>query len=204
MFPDYFRDDVFRVETQRLWLRWPMAADAPAIERLAGEAEVAQFTARISHPYPRGGGQVFVLAAREANVSGAALHLALAPKAKPAAAIGVISLEGSGAAVELGYWLGQPYWGSGFMTEAVESLLDLVWLGTDIDHIEARAALANARSRRLLERAGFDSLGETLIDAPARGAPLPARRFELKRARARFGSAPSLRGAGLSAGCAGM
>ena len=32
MFPDYFRDDVFRLETQRLWLRWPTAADAPTIQ----------------------------------------------------------------------------------------------------------------------------------------------------------------------------
>ena len=37
MFPDYFRDDVFRLETQRLWLRWPTAADAATIERLAIE-----------------------------------------------------------------------------------------------------------------------------------------------------------------------
>lgn len=54
MFPDYFRDDVFRLETQRLWLRWPTAADAPLIEKLAGEREIAEFTARIPHPYPRG------------------------------------------------------------------------------------------------------------------------------------------------------
>ena len=28
MFPDLTRDDVFRLETRRLWLRWPRAADA--------------------------------------------------------------------------------------------------------------------------------------------------------------------------------
>ena len=33
MFPDLARDDVFRLETSRLWLRWPRMGDAAAIER---------------------------------------------------------------------------------------------------------------------------------------------------------------------------
>ena len=93
MFPDYFRDDVFRLETQRLWLRWPTAADATGIEKLAGEREIAEFTARIPHPYPRGGAEGFVLAARTANAEGRGLHLALALRQKPGVAIGMVSLE---------------------------------------------------------------------------------------------------------------
>ena len=41
MFPDLARDDVFRLETARLWLRWPRAADAAAIERYCSRWEVA-------------------------------------------------------------------------------------------------------------------------------------------------------------------
>ena len=29
MFPDIIREDIFRLETRRLWLRWPVLADAP-------------------------------------------------------------------------------------------------------------------------------------------------------------------------------
>ena len=201
MFPDYFRDDVFRLETQRLWLRWPTAADAATIEKLAGEHEIAQFTARIPHPYPKGAGEGFVLAARKANCDGAALHLALALRQKPGVAIGMVSLEGAGDTLELGYWLGRMYWGSGLMSEAMAGLLDFVWLATDIEKIEAAAALPNLRSQRALERAGFVSTGEGLVDAPARGGALPARRFELLRSTPRFGALP---GAGLSSCCAGL
>ena len=200
MFPDYFRDDVFRLETQRLWLRWPTAADAATIEKLAGEHEIAQFTARIPHPYPKGSAEGFVLAARKANCNGAALHLALALRQKPGVAIGMVSLEGAGDTLELGYWLGRMYWGSGLMSEAVAGLLDFVWLATDIEKIEAAAALPNLRSRRALERAGFVSTGEGLVDAPARGGALPARRFELLRSTPRFGALPGPR---LSSCCAG-
>ena len=31
MFPEIAKDDVFRIETRRLWLRWPRLADAPAM-----------------------------------------------------------------------------------------------------------------------------------------------------------------------------
>ena len=41
MFPDLTRDDVFRLETRRLWLRWPREADVPSLVRLAGEKVVA-------------------------------------------------------------------------------------------------------------------------------------------------------------------
>ena len=201
MFPDYFRDDVCRRETQRLWLRWPTAADAATIEKLAGEREIAEFTARIPHPYPKGAAEGFVLAARKANCDGTALHLALALKQRPGVPIGMVSLEGAGEAQELGYWLGRMYWGSGLMSEALAGLLDFVWLATDIERIDAAAALPNLRSQRALEKAGFFATGEGLDDAPARGGPLPGRRYGLARSTPRFGA---LAQPGLSSCCMGM
>ena len=52
MFPDLARDDVFRLETPRLWLRWPRICDAAAIHKFCSQWEVARYTARIPHPYP--------------------------------------------------------------------------------------------------------------------------------------------------------
>ena len=48
MFPELTRDDVFRLETRRLWLRWPRIADSTAILRLAGEKAVAQWAGKLS------------------------------------------------------------------------------------------------------------------------------------------------------------
>ena len=79
MFPDLARDDVFRLETARLWLRWPRASDAAAIHRFCCLWEVARFTARIPHPYPPGSAERFIYAAREANASGRDLTLVMTP-----------------------------------------------------------------------------------------------------------------------------
>ena len=94
MFPDLARDDVFRLETPRLWLRWPRAADAAALHRYCSRWEVAQFTARIPHPYPAGTAERFIFAAREGNMSGHDLTLVITPIRGRREAIGAVSLEG--------------------------------------------------------------------------------------------------------------
>src|SRR5208283_2748419 len=97
MFPDLARDDVFRLETQRLWLRWPRICDAPAIQRFCGLWEVARFTARMPHPYPPGSAERFIYAAREANASGRDLTLVMTPFKGKRDVVGSISLESRGA-----------------------------------------------------------------------------------------------------------
>ena len=183
MFPDLLRDDVFRLETRRLWLRWPRASDAEAIATLAGARAVAEQTAHIPHPYPPGAAAEFILRARAANLDGEALTLALALKGRPNDAIGCIELRRVGEAEpELGYWLGQPWQGSGLMSEAVRGLTRLVMDVCDVEVIRANASPANIASRGLLARCGFSDVGEGLVEAPARGGNRAVRRFELSRA----------------------
>ena len=96
MFPDLARDDVFRLETSRLWLRWPRICDAAAIHKFCSRWEVARYTARIPHPYPEGSAERFVYAAREANSAGRDLTLVMTPIKGKTDAIGSISLESRG------------------------------------------------------------------------------------------------------------
>src|SRR4051795_4801193 len=117
MFPDLTRDDVFRLETRRLWLRWPRLADTQAIVRLAGDKAVAEMTALIPHPYPPDGAERFVFEARKGNAEGTGLQMAITPKGKPNALIGLVRIgpahDGT-TLPHLGYWLGVPSWGHGY------------------------------------------------------------------------------------------
>jgi len=183
MFPDLARDDVFRLETARLWLRWPRAADAPAIHRYCSRWEVAQFTARIPHPYPLGTAERFIFAAREGNASGRDLTLVMTPIRDRREAIGAVSLEGRGLdRLTLGYALAPETWGKGLASEAVEAMVEAAFSLTDAVELDASSRVENAASRRVLEKAGFQFLGSGLEGAPARGGLVPCDRFALTRA----------------------
>ena len=137
MFPDLARDDVFRLETARLWLRWPRGSDAAAIERFCGLWEVARYTARIPHPYPPGSAERFIYAAREANASGRDLTLVMTPRKGKRDAVGSISLETRGAdRLTLGFVLAPEAWGKGLATEAAQAMVDT---GFALDRLRSRS-----------------------------------------------------------------
>jgi RimJ/RimL family protein N-acetyltransferase len=183
MFPDLARDDVFRLETPRLWLRWPRAADAGAIERYCSRREVAQHTARIPHPYPPGSAERFIFAAREGNASGRDLTLVLTPIRDMREAIGAISLEGRAQGrLTLGYALAPEAWGKGLASEAVEAMVEVGFGLTEAIAIVASTHVDNPSSRRVLEKAGFAFTGSGLEGAPARGGLVPNDRFSFARA----------------------
>lgn len=187
MFPEIFRDDVFRLETQRLWLRWPTARDESAIERLAGDREVAPMTEDLPHPYPKGGAGSFIYASRVENAQGAGLTFALAPVARPHDLLGVIALGAQDDAKMLRFWLGRPFWGRGLMSEAVETLVRAVFQLTALDAIAARVREDDAASRRVLEKAGFVRDGFERVRSPARDAAFDCVRFSRTRAPATIG-----------------
>ncbi|MGH1591567.1 GNAT family N-acetyltransferase [Methylobacterium phyllosphaerae] len=182
MFPDLTRDDVFRIETRRLWLRWPTDKDRAAILSLAGDPSVAAMLARVPNPLPAPVVDAFLLQSRAGNAAGTGLTLALALRAAPAKLIGIVSIDdGIGAVPELGYWLGQPYWGSGLMREAVSALCHAFFAYAGGEELAASARIVNPASRRVLEACGFQHSGTETRNFPARGEALPVDLFRLER-----------------------
>jgi len=78
-------------------------------------------------------------------------------------AIGSISVSRCGnihyRTAELGYYLGEPYWGRGYTTEAVKLVCDYVFGHSDILRIFAEPFSFNVASCRVLEKAGFTCEG---------------------------------------------
>ena len=182
MFPDLARDDVFRLETARLWLRWPRISDAAAIHRFCSLWEVARYTARIPHPYPPGSAERFIYAAREANASGRDLTLIMTPTRGKSEAIGSISLETRGVdRLALGFVLTPEAWGKGLATEAAQVMIDAGFGLTPAVEILASVSIENAASRSVLEKSGFAHVGTGPQGAPARGGMVPCHSFRLGR-----------------------
>ena len=60
---------------------------------------------------------------------------------------------------ELGYWLGEPYWGKGIMTEAIRMKCKQVFETTEINRIYAAVFYYNKASAKTLEKNGFQLEG---------------------------------------------
>lgn len=74
-------------------------------------------------------------------------------------AVGVIGFENHGdiwrRAAEIGYWLGEPFWGRGILSEAVRVSTDWAFAQWDINRVWAGVFEWNPASVRVLEKAGF-------------------------------------------------
>jgi ribosomal-protein-alanine N-acetyltransferase len=60
---------------------------------------------------------------------------------------------------ELGYWLGQPFWGKGIATAAVRRIVEFGFEELHLRRIFADVFASNPASRRVLEKAGFQLEG---------------------------------------------
>ena len=60
---------------------------------------------------------------------------------------------------ELGYWLAEPFWGNGIMTDAVRALSEYAFKELGIQRIFAEPYTTNAASARVLEKSGFSLEG---------------------------------------------
>jgi ribosomal-protein-alanine N-acetyltransferase len=67
--------------------------------------------------------------------------------------------RGSSQAASLGYWMGAPYAGRGYMRDAVATLLPVAFGPLRLHRIEAATMLTNAASIRVLESCGFEREG---------------------------------------------
>ncbi len=76
--------------------------------------------------------------------------------------------RGDGSA-ELGYWLGEPFWGRGIMADAVREICSEAFSRFPLSRIYATPYESNLRSRRVLEKAGFRYDGPTESRGCSRG-----------------------------------
>jgi RimJ/RimL family protein N-acetyltransferase len=82
---------------------------------------------------------------------------------------------------EIGYWLGVPFWGQGYATEAARALVDHAFGDLGCDTLQAGARVSNPASRRVLEKCGFQWTGVGLYRIRALASSAPCDRFRLDR-----------------------
>jgi RimJ/RimL family protein N-acetyltransferase len=79
----------------------------------------------------------------------------------------------------LGFWLGEPYWGRGLMSEAVAALVRFSFERLRAPQLEAHHLADNIASGRVLEKNGFIETGRALLWSRAHMCYRPGRLLRL-------------------------
>lgn len=142
--------------TQRLTLRAYTPDDALVLHRLINDPAIASTALNIPHPYELAMAETFIAQQARQREAGESLSLGIFLSR------GLIFIGGAGldltprhAAAELGYWIGRPYWGQGYCTEAGRALLRYAFDTLGLHRVEAWHFSRNPASGRVMQKLGM-------------------------------------------------
>lgn len=144
-----------RLRTARLLLRPLTLADAPRVRELAGDFEVASTTLNVPHPYPEGAAERWIAPLGLGWQSGESGVWAIVPRGQEMAGTIGLSFALPHLRAEMGYWVGRPYWGRGYATEAARALLELAFGTLGLERVMARHMTRNPASGAVLRKIGM-------------------------------------------------
>jgi RimJ/RimL family protein N-acetyltransferase len=166
------------LETERLLLRPPRAADISHFMPLLNDFEVSKNLSRVPYPYTEDDACAFIVKMASALAAGADYVFAIL--LKQGVFIGLCGVHPEGG-WEFGYWLGKPYWGRGYATEAGSRAVQFAFEDLMAETLNAGWFHDNPASGRVLEKLGFRATGEKELSCVSRGCTVNCHRVALDR-----------------------
>jgi [ribosomal protein S5]-alanine N-acetyltransferase len=145
-----------RLETERLFLRpWRMA-DEEALVRHANNRKVwINLRDHFPHPYTREHAREWI--GRSLAAPSPQTNLAIEHAGEFIGSIGLVPLSDvSRFTAEVGYWIGEAFWGRGFAAEALRRFTDYAFESFSFERLEGWVFATNPSSARVLEKAGYE------------------------------------------------
>ena len=161
------------LESERLILRRLRPSDVTALAVWLSDYDVAKMTARIPYPYHEDHALDFIARGQGSD------HVFVIERKKDGVFLGGISLHEDG---EFGYWLGKPFWGFGYATEAAGRLVTHAFTALGWDRLNAGWFCDNPASGRVLAKLGARHNGSAMRFSAARGQAVLCHDMLLTRA----------------------
>jgi RimJ/RimL family protein N-acetyltransferase len=139
-------------------LRHFAPADAPSVQTLADDWEVAKTTAALPHPYRPGMAESWIAGHEDARRSGGEFPYAIT-RASDGTLVGALGMRPhANEHGNFGYWIGRAHWGAGYATAATRAAIALLFARTDLDLLWAVHLAGNEGSARVLDKCGMSVL----------------------------------------------
>ncbi|MGY3485986.1 ribosomal-protein-alanine N-acetyltransferase [Bradyrhizobium sp. USDA 4011] len=172
-----------RIETRRLILRPLALSDAAAIQRHFNNWNVIKTLATVvPWPYPEDGAESFIKRELDKIAAGEeSYQWVLVLRAGDGEAIGNINFRprADGRKGNRGFWLAEPYWNQGLMTEAIAAVNDFAFLTLGLDHFHVCNAQSNVASRRVKQKTGAEFVG--FVELPHHNGESRAKKWKVTR-----------------------
>ncbi len=163
--------------TAQLVLRPPHVDDAEPLAQIANNRRIAEQTRRMPHPYRVEDAMRWI-----GSLSASKERAFLIARKSDAALVGATGFGiGDTGEYEIGYWIGEPFWGNGYATEAARAVIDHAFANTDAVLLCSRCRVVNEASRRVLIKCGFQLVGTGMSMGRSYGGPVPVDEFVLER-----------------------
>lgn len=144
------------LNTQRLLLRPFLLRDAADVQRLAGDRRIADTTQNVPYPYEDGAAECWISGQAQEFAAGNSVTSAIVLQAS-GGLVGAIALRINRDCdhAELGYWIGYPYWGQGYCTEAGQAVIDYAFTELGMNRLHATHFSRNPASGRVMQKLGM-------------------------------------------------
>lgn len=152
--------------TARLTLRQPRLSDAERLARFLDNFAVAGNLSRVPYPYRLSDAKAWLRswrADRPADETGFTIDL------EGEGLIGHVGYHQDVEGTVIGYWLAQPFWNRGLMSEAVGAALDWYFTTTDAALLASGVFHFNKASLAIQRKFGFVETGSSTRLCLARG-----------------------------------
>jgi RimJ/RimL family protein N-acetyltransferase len=162
------------MRSPRLTYRLIDARDAGRIAVLAGDWDIARMTARIPHPYSLVDADQWI-----ASIGEDEFVRGVERDGELIGAVGYVFRDREQA--EIGYWIGKPWWGNGYATEAARALVDYCFGEAGFSRLTAGHFSDNPASARVIAKLGFRRIGKGAQWCEARQSEVPTVRYTRRR-----------------------
>ncbi len=144
------------LETERLLLRPFEPSDAKDVQHLAGDRAIADTTLNIPHPYEDGMAEEWISTHQPKFEAGGLVNFAIVLRGtgELIGAMGLV-IAARFERAELGYWIGKPYWGNGYCTEAGRAVFHYGFSTLKLNRIHASHLTRNPASGRVMQKLGM-------------------------------------------------
>ncbi|WP_035990871.1 GNAT family N-acetyltransferase [Leptolyngbya sp. KIOST-1] len=143
------------LRTERLVLRPFTLTDVADVVALAGDRAVAENTLSLPHPYTTADAEAWVQQQQADWAANQALNFTIAQADGTLCGSVGLRLYPAYNMAELGYWVGRPFWGRGYATEAAAVVVDFGFETLGLNRVNATHFGDNPASGRVMEKLGL-------------------------------------------------